>query len=529
MSSNAISSPARQQPTPSLPNIAPKGPLSAATMPADVRYSGQTRSAAPRFGNLGPDAWSNLAYDTAAILGPKVLVSAHSRGKKQVSEDIGLEAIEDAAFYLSAPVVGHYALAPVFKKLAATSEPLTKIGTPLRQLAQTSAPIGKSLLGAKLGTLAATLAVAVGAEYLVYFAKNLISVGLYNTKNFEAVAGLEKSKSEVEAKHDPVLKARTRLKQVSAVTAAAVAGAATLPALVKRGIIPEKIAKNILHHIDFSASGKQVFQLSKPFFAAMMASGYVAGLDSARSNLERWENGLRIAGVIGFLLAGRELAGNAIAGALEQTTVLANGTKQKLGSLVKLTDPKLFQKESVLNFSKVRPFEAVKAEVKALSHLSPATQKAIISRAQYLEFTPTILAVLVSGVTLTALSYAQTRWRYNRLVKANQVAKTPQQAVTTKFTTPSALPTAPLSNLNSRNAFASSFAPTATPSYAPTLLANIPLTGFKPTPAYSTQPPSAFAYTQPGNSLQSNLPQALGHTASSPQTQNPFKPAALGL
>ncbi|MEB3206127.1 MAG: hypothetical protein VKK59_02110 [Vampirovibrionales bacterium] len=467
--------------------------------------AGSSFTNAVRFGNLGGDVVQNLTRDTVGILGPKLFIANAQRGKTQAVEDIALEALEDGVFYGMVPVLGHYAIAPLFKALANAKEPLAIIGTPLRLLKSqpaTAAKLSKSLLGAKLGSIAAIISLAMAAEYLVYFAKNLVSAFAFKTRNFEGVAGLEKPTNHVASEHDPVLKSQKRLKQVALLAASAFSASLAIPTLVKRGLIPEKIAQNILHHIDFKKSGKDVFQLSKPIFAAMIASGYLAGLDSARSNLERWENAIRIAGVGTFLLAGNELARNLLATIFEKTTVQVGHTRQRLADIVKLTDASQFQKESLLNFSNVKPLHAVEQEVANLAHIAPGVKNLILKRAKLLngEMLPLALSSAVMGVFLTLLSYAQTKWRYDRQVKqAAMTHQTPSEPTSSFRPLPSASQPLSVQRVNESShpaALPFSINP-ASPAAWPYLPSSPQMAPF----TWQSQSPSAFTLPYPAQGI----------------------------
>jgi hypothetical protein len=361
---------------------------------------------------------------------------------------------------------------------------------------QAGKPFSKALLGAKLGTLVATVGLTAGAEYLVYFAKNLVSVGLFNTKNFEAVAGLEASQAHVADNVDPVLKARSRARQVAKVATAVVAGSLAIPALVKNHAGVERFAHKLLKQIDFTHDAKSVFQLSKPILATLMASGFIAGLDSARSNLERWENGVRVAGVIGFLLAGRELAGNIIAGWLEKSNIRVGETLHRLGDFVKLTDKKLFQQESALSFSMVKSEDTVAKELATLGQkLTPEARKAILGRVRLLgrNRLPLALSAGVSGLFLTALSYTQTKWRYSHQLKQAQKRDQSVQKAVSSFLFP-APPAAQLA-INPSHPAALPFTLTgATPPYflPASVVAPPPLRVV--TPPFAIQAPAAVGW-----------------------------------
>jgi hypothetical protein len=225
-------------------------------------------------------------------------------------------------------------LAPWLSRLQ--NVPLGNLGTNYNVLLEKNIPITKQLLGAKLGAVAGALFVAAGLEYIVSFAKNLITVKVFHAKNFTAVAGLEKSSMDAHPGQDPLQKAIRRIKQASVIASGLVLASFALPSLVQRSNTLENATRSFLKYMDFGGDvtkvgGKWVAQnhadLTKPLLLATAGTGVISYLDACRDKLEFKETATRLAFVVPYMIAGKELTGNFFAKLLDRFSVVRTPNK----------------------------------------------------------------------------------------------------------------------------------------------------------------------------------------------------------
>jgi hypothetical protein len=405
-----------------------------------VKDANVNNSDVARFAGLPENAIQQFFADTAGVYVPKL---PYMRSWLQYFEDTFLEGVEDAAWYFIIPGLGPL-IAKGFAKAAVGSETLGKdaakldvikaIGTPLHQLeselAKLPATKARRLLGAKAGTLAASAALMCGAEYLVQHNKNWLTAKLFNTKNFTAVAGLEKPTSAVdEGEQDPASKAKRRNVQVLAGLGTALVGSVALAKGVGSSQQAFKAAKKVMKWVDFAPG----FDISKSLLALGVGTGVVSYLDAARNKLERKELASRLALVVPYLLFGKELAGNTVAW-LTERNVTVEDTSGKSVALHQLKDAqgkpftflkpdfKLgktpFQAKTFLDFNAVK--RSVYEEVAQLPITAPAKEQ-ILTAFNSIGHNKFLLCTAVMSAWLALLINAQTRARFNR----DQQAKRP--------------------------------------------------------------------------------------------------------
>ncbi|MBY0404667.1 MAG: hypothetical protein K2X66_12260, partial [Cyanobacteria bacterium] len=368
-----------------------------------------TNQASVKFEGIGPNAISQFVADTLGVWAPKM---PFVRSKTQFFEDTFLEFVEDAAFYFTVPLAGQYLLAPIFNKLVGLTEKdgVQAIGTSVRNLGATAS---KELIAAKSGTLLGALALAGGFEYMIQHAKNVITARHFKTKNFTAVAGLEKpTESTTHNEEDPVQKAKRRLFQVGTVVAALSGASLILPFAIKSSPTLVKVAKNILHHIDFSS--KSTFDLTKPILAVLIATGVVSYIDAARDSLERKETATRLLFVVPYLLFGKDIAANLLGKFFENQSVGKGADKFIIKDKVRFLD-KAIKQESFLNFNIVKP--SIFEEVQGLE-IANTLKEAILSKHHQIKTSSYLLSALAIGCGLCLLTNYQTKQRFNKKQEA---------------------------------------------------------------------------------------------------------------
>ena len=309
---------------------------------------------------ITPESIKQFAQDVAGVWLPKAPVSllrnaqpdengdstAKNLNKIQFFEDTFLEFVEDGAFYFTIPVVGTMMgglIAAVQQKLDKNFTHNGKvigykdIGKSWKDLGYANlakAKVPAHLLGAKSGALIGAVGSAFAFEYMIQHWKNVITAKKFHTTNFTAVAGLEKSRTNIApGEDDPVAKASKRGKQVAALWATSLGVAVAAPWLFKQFVKEEskKIPK-VLQYFNFGSSGKSLYDTHKGFQALLVTVGMFSYLDAARDKLEFKEQATRLSVVIPYLLFGQAVAGNLLAKGLERVPFF----KDKSGERVNL-------------------------------------------------------------------------------------------------------------------------------------------------------------------------------------------------
>ena len=322
---------------------------------------------------LTANAVSQMTLDAMGVWAPKMLVG---RSLIQRVEDTILEWGENALFYMTVPIMGQKFLGPLVSKLQQV--PLGDLGTNYNTLVDNKLPVSRKLLGAKFGAVAGALFVAAGLEYVISFAKNLVTVKVFNAKNFTAVAGLEEAQGN--GKYDTEKKAWRRIKQASLIGSGLLLGSFALPGLVRRSKVIESLAEKALKYLDFGGGLKEegtrivrnklgepiaenLADLTKPLLLLTAGTGAVSYLDACRDKLEFKETATRLSFVIPYMIAGKELTGNLFAKLIDGFSSIKAGNKfLKVGEVAPLLNIKTlggtikngFHHKNFLNFNAVQ-------------------------------------------------------------------------------------------------------------------------------------------------------------------------------
>jgi hypothetical protein len=397
----------------------------AASSQSPGNSSGVT-GAVPRFS--GNAALTQFAINTLGTTAPKVVVA---RTPAQLAEDVFLQLIEDSAICFSIGLSAKYWFAPLVQGLYQ----LSKVGIKAEDLGKNIAVLGNKasnnhLIAGKMGVLVASVALMHGIVYLTPYLKNVMSAHVFKTKNFSAIAGLEGKKDQLSADEvDPLLLAKKRVLPIVLVTMGAIATGLALPKLLLNNPKAINASKALLKWFDFGKN--KPFELSKPLVVSVFVPGFLSYVDSARDMLEKLEIATRLAFIFPYQAAGKELTGNWLARIFQQQT-MGGGTTGiapfKMVDKVSLLDKTLFQKESWLDFNRVKSAQAVFKEVQALN--LPAEVASAITRAHtFAEMGAFGLSASLMGAGISLLAFAQTRSRF----KQRQQQTVAKQAVPTNI------------------------------------------------------------------------------------------------
>jgi hypothetical protein len=398
------------------------------------------RQSSPKFGGSGSFFSSTYASQFLTdILGVWVPKIPLTRSKTQFWEDAFLEWVENVAFYFVVPF-GAPVVTEAIKKLNGLGHLATKdVGSSRSELAKRGiTELSRDLLGVKAGAVLGVVTMAGCWEYLVQFGKNVMSAEGFGTKNFAAVAGLESAKSTAQnGEMDPVTKAKRRAWQVGGILLGGLTLAAAMPKLVRNSSLIESAAKSVLKYLNFGSNEKKelYFDLTKPLLATFAGIGAVSYIDAARDHLERKETAFRLALVIPYMLAGKELAGNLLAKIFENTKVEIEGESKKIKKVLedyyKGTDlhpsflkggslwKQFSSPETRLNLGMVKDSlseefakAAAFAEANNKPVLSKAVEEAIYKQHGRIGIGSYLLSALLCGIGINWMAYRQTKHRY---------------------------------------------------------------------------------------------------------------------
>ena len=248
-------------------------------------------------------AHTKFAQDVAMVWAPKALISRSDAERTEVTM---LEFVENFLVYYVIAGSARYAFFPLASKISGVPKAL--LTQPLNTALHT--PLLNKTIATKAAVVLASLGTAAFAgEYVLNFAKNLMTEKVFKMSRFSDVASLSSNKAKAQEKKplSPTgQKAMARIGQ-SLVITAGLLGAAFSLARFGGGNTPiTRMLGKILPKVDFGFSGG-VPGLSKPLLLGYMGIAFVSYLDACRDNLERVEVATRLGIVLSFLFGGQEL------------------------------------------------------------------------------------------------------------------------------------------------------------------------------------------------------------------------------
>ncbi len=249
--------------------------------------------------------------DTAVAWVPKTFVS---RSKSELSELTFLEFLESLLVYYSAPLAGSYVFKPLLRRVAGKGLDSSWLGKALPEIPASQL---KRVLPVKAAMILASVGMTLLAgEYVIIYAKNLLTARVFKKDRFSDVVGLSGGQMKSEADSETVQKARRRIKQCLMLSLG-VLGASLGLARFGGGVkFLQKPLEKLVRHFDFALDSKGRYQLGRNQMLALMGLAVPAYLDAARDNLERVETVSRLALVLPYLAFGQEFLQKRLQGPL---------------------------------------------------------------------------------------------------------------------------------------------------------------------------------------------------------------------
>ncbi len=373
-----------------------------------------------------------FSQDTLVALLPKLIVA---RSAIEMTENTFLELAESFIIYFSMPMLAGSVMKRIFHKVA--QNPLTgkamKVEHLTTSLEDLNAAHGKQQLSevALKRVLATKFAIAFGAlgvtvasgEYLINYAKNLMTVRFFKKDNFSDIVNLSKGQIDKSKPSLVEAKAIRRIKECLIATVGLMSGAVAIGITAHR--LPLKTLQKIVSHTDFKyEAGK--YGLKRPHMLAFMALAFPAYIDASRDSLERVEAASRLGVVMGYLAFGQE--------ALQK--LLVNGVKktyQKETSALKV----LTEKNEIKTVAELSG-EALKrarmelgdyaSETSIQAHAQSLLTKPIAQK-NFLFAVPMLTGILGAGIAVGLVNNFWTAYRFKATDKAGaraieKVAKT---------------------------------------------------------------------------------------------------------
>lgn len=374
---------------------------------------------------------SRFIQDTTTCLAPK---AAFSRSKADLAENAFLELTQGAVIYFLPALLGDKVARKYFSKnLDSAAKNL--VATPAVDLLKQNNVLNKKVIPIK-AAIALSATVIPLAAFAISYAKNLFTLNVFKTGDFNNIANLEDVKED-KSVHDKVRRGAHRGIFAAAATYAACLGSAFL--IAKKGA-NSKLLQNVSEFVlapgsklfknnekkknffnkyfslDF-ASEKGKLALSKGQLTSCVLIGGLGyfGASADRGKQNFLETLFRLP-VIGFyVITGSELFEQGFKKILKKMGKckeligenLKVPTMDKIEEIAKENVKKLAQTKQINNIE-----EATKAEFKKL-----AKQKVLISGVPY------IFSIGVMGFFVAGISNLFTRYRHNQDMKKQQITK----------------------------------------------------------------------------------------------------------
>jgi hypothetical protein len=358
----------------------------------------------------GVQGLSHLKFfqDTLVALLPKALVS---RSKVEFSESMFLELLESFIIYYSMPLVGGKLMKPLFQKLltVGASEPLKAPlltrsirGLP-SDLPQTQL---RRLLSGKAAIILSTLGLTVaGGEYVVNYAKNILTARFFKKDRFSDVVNLSQGTIRSNQPGQVEGKATQRIQQCLMVCAGIMGGALLLGRFGHK--LPLEKIKGAIQKFDFNYSPKGKMGLSFSQMLLYMGLSVPAYLDAARDSLEQVEVASRLALVLPYLAFGHEALEKALKKCVAKKDPALLNEQGQVKTLDTIAKTAMAEAKQALG-SNAKPAQLLKAAAQKME--KPLSAKNMLFGV------PLAVGVLVTGLGVGLLSRFWTAYRFQKAV-----------------------------------------------------------------------------------------------------------------
>lgn len=393
-------------------------------------------------------AASRFFQDTATNWAPKAVFT---RSKVDLAEMSFMEFIESAIFYGAPAIVGEHVMRNgLMKKVLPKNlnKHVSKsVGEILSNKTLVKSGAAKKIIPAKAGILLGCMAIPA-MEYALSYAKNLFTLKVFKTSNFDKIANLDKSnalnKSSVqvtsltpeEINHQRKVKSSAIRHIVGAgiVSAACIAGGVLLAKKAPNSAKLQKLSEVILEpgkhiaqkfntkpkttrflneffNLDLAKKGSDTLGLSKGMLGATVSIGILGYLGAAkdRSDLDFKEVLTRTPISGAYAIFGSDLFEEGFKGVLYKSKKFMS----KYPDLIKKTKDELFEVPSKLDLDK----QLKDGIIDKAAHANKMRGKAIISGV------PFVFSLAVMGFVVAGMTRFWTQYRYNKMHKDDLAAR----------------------------------------------------------------------------------------------------------
>jgi hypothetical protein len=350
--------------------------------------------------------------DTLVALVPKAMIS---RSKTELSEVGFLEVLESLLIYYSVPLIGGKA----FNKLFGALLPKEDRGLLTKTIKEIPKTKLRSVLPAKAGIIITALTLTgIGGEYIINYARNLMTAQVFKKDKFSDVVNLSKGTIKTGEKSSVVEKSRHRIYQVLGICGglltASMLGARYGPKIMSDGFVKGPL-KSMVRFFDFQFHNGS-YGLTKNQMGTYMALSVPAYLDSARDKLETWESATRLGIVLPYLLWGQDWIESLIR---EKFPLITRDAGSENGANRVLSLEELAQEATERALEKKRlcetAFQELPAALKAdvLQDAAKEFQAPLRAKALHVGI-PLAVGVLGTGIGIGLLNRYFTKYRFEQ-------------------------------------------------------------------------------------------------------------------
>ena len=395
-------------------------------------------------------AASRFFQDTATNWFPKAVFT---RSKADLAEMSFMEFIESAIFYGAPAIVGEHVMRNgLMKKVLPKNlnKHVSKsVGEILSNNSLVKSGAAKKIIPAKAGILLGCMAIPA-MEYALSYAKNLFTLKVFKTSNFDKIANLDKNSAKTkeltpeEINHQRKVKSSAIRHIVGAgiVSAACIAGGVLLAKKAPNSAKLQKLSEVILEpgkhlaekfntkpkttrflneffNLDLARKGSEKLGLSKGMLGATVSIGILGYLGAAkdRSDLDFKEVLTRTPISGAYAIFGSDLFEEGFKSMLYKSKKFMS----KYPDLIQKTKDELFEVPSKLELDK----QLKDGIIDKAAHANKMRGKAIISGI------PFAFSLVVMGFVVAGMTRFWTQYRYNKMHKDDMKARQEkeQQAV----------------------------------------------------------------------------------------------------
>ena len=387
-------------------------------------------------------AAARFVQDTATNWFPKAVFT---RSKVDLAEMSFMEFLESAIFYGAPAIVGEHVMRNGLMKKVLPKELNKHVSKTVSEILTNDALVNsgaaKKIIPAKAGILLGCMAIPA-MEYALSYAKNLFTLKVFKTSNFDKIANLDKKAKNVknltpeEAKQQQKVKASAIRHIVGAgiVSAAAIIGGVMLAKKAPNSAKLQKLSEVILEpgkhiaekfktkpgttrflneffNLDLAKKGSETLGLSKGMLGATVTIGILGYLGAAkdRSDLDFKEVLTRTPISGAYAIFGSDLLEDVFMNKLSKSKKFT----EKFPELIKQTKDGLFEVPTKVELDK----QLADGIIDKAKYANKMRGKAIISGV------PFLFSMVVMGFVVAGMTRFWTQYRYNKQHKAELEAE----------------------------------------------------------------------------------------------------------